>query len=312
VAKNVFKPQDIMYISRKVFIEPPKIVASEEPVEEIESVDEVGGGGAGGGYTGPTADDLRREADLFRKQWEEEKKRLIEHAQSEAEKIRKDAEKVAFDEVKRKNNQAQKIRQDAEDQAAGILSDARQKAAELEADIKQRVTQTEREAYERGYAEGHETGYDEGKAEVQRLVESLHSIISRAIEKRNEIIEEAETQIINLVLLIVKKVIKVISENQKNVVINNVVQALRKLKSRGDVVIRVNLADLELTSEHVKDFMKMVENVKSVTVLEDSSVDRGGCIIETDFGQIDARISSQLHEIEERILELMPIRSKGE
>jgi flagellar assembly protein FliH len=47
-------------------------------------------------------------------------------------------------------------------------------------------------------------------------------------------------------------------------------------------------------------------------VLEDSSVDKGGCIIETDFGQIDARISSQLHEIEENITELMPIRTKGE
>jgi flagellar assembly protein FliH len=305
VAKNVFKPQDIMYISRKVFIEPPKIV-TEEPVEEVEAVEETGE------YTGPSVDDLRREADLFRKQWEAEKQRLMEHAQAEAEKIRKDAEKVAFDEVKRKNNQAQKIRQDAEDQAQTIIAESKQKAAELEADIKQRVTQTEREAYERGYSEGHEKGYSDGRAEVQRLVESLHSIISKAIEKRNEIIQEAETQIINLVLLIVKKVIKVISENQKNVVINNVVQALRKLKSRGDVVIRVNLSDLELTSEHVKDFMKMVENVKSVTVLEDSSVDRGGCIIETDFGQIDARISSQLHEIEERILDLMPIRSKGE
>ncbi|HEY9594203.1 MAG TPA: flagellar assembly protein FliH [Spirochaetia bacterium] len=309
MAKNVFKPQDIMYSARRVFIEPPKIVASAaEPEEEVEAAEEQGGSG---GYTGPTADDLRREAELFRRQWDEEKKKLIEQAQTEAEKIRKDAEKVAFDEVKRKNNQAQKIRQDAEDQASVIIAEAKQKATELEADIKQRVTQTEREAYERGYAEGHEKGYAEGRDEVQRLVESLHSIIAKAIEKRNEIIEEAETQIINLVLLIVKKVIKVISENQKNVVINNVVQALRKLKSRGDVVIRVNLADLELTSEHVKDFMKMVENVKSVTVLEDSSVDRGGCIIETDFGQIDARISSQLHEIEERILELMPIRSKG-
>ncbi len=305
MAKNVFRPQDIMYNSRKVFIEPPKIVA-EEPVEEVEAVEETGE------YTGPTADDLRKEAEQFRRAWEEEKKGLLARAQLDAEKIRKDAEKVAFDEVKRKNNQAQKIRQDAEDQGQTILAEARQKAAQLETDIKQRVTTTEREAYERGYGEGHSKGYDEGKAEVQRLVESLHSIITRAIEKRNEIIQEAETQIINLVLLIVKKVIKVISENQKNVVINNVVQALRKLKSRGDVVIRVNLSDLELTSEHVKDFMKMVENVKSITVLEDSSVDRGGCIIETDFGQIDARISSQLHEIEERILELMPIRAKGE
>jgi flagellar assembly protein FliH len=304
VAKNVFKPQEIMYLSRKVFIEPPKIVA-EEPVAEIETVEEERE------YTGPTAEDLRREAEEFRKGWEAEKQRLLEQARAEAEKIKKDAEKVAFDEVKRKNNQAQKIRQEAEDQAQMTLAEARQKAAALEGDIKQRVAQTEREAYEKGHVEGQAKGYEEGKAEVARLVESLHTIITRAIDKRNEIIAEAETQIINLVLLIVKKVIKVISENQKNVVINNVVQALRKLKSRGDVVIRVNLADLELTSEHVKDFMKMVENVKSITVLEDSSVGRGGCTIETDFGQIDARVSSQLHEIEERILELMPIRSKG-
>ena len=305
MAKNVFKPQEVMNLTRKIFIEPPRITPEEPeaaaPMEEEELK-----------YTGPSVDDLRREAEEFRKNWESEKARMLEEARLEAEKITKDAEKAAFDEVRRKNNQAQKIRQDAEDEAQKILSDARAKATELEADIKSRVTQTEREAYERGHAEGHDKGYQEGRTEVERLVERLHTILSKAIEKRNEIIEESETQIINLVLLIVKKVIKVISENQKNVVINNVVQALRKLKSRGDVVIRVNLADLELTSEHVKDFMKMVENVKSVTVLEDSSVDKGGCIIETDFGQIDARISSQLHEIEEKILELMPIRSKGE
>ncbi len=78
------------------------------------------------------------------------------------------------------------------------------------------------------------------------------------------------------------------------------------------MAIRVNLADLDLTTEHIKDFMRMAENVKSITVLEDSSVDKGGAVIETDFGQIDARISSQLREIEEKILELVPIRSTGE
>jgi len=309
VAKNVFKPQEIMYLSRKIFIEPPRISSSEEPAQPVEVAPAQTEEGE---FTGPTVEDLRREAEAFRKEWEIEKQRLLSQAQEQADRIKKEAEQVAFDEVKRKNNQAQKIRQEAEDQAQKIVADARQKAAALEEEVKGRVAQVEKEATERGQAEGHAKGYEEGRAEVARLVESLHAIIAKAIEKRNEIIEEAETQIINLVLLIVKKVIKVISENQKNVVINNVVQALRKLKSRGDVVIRVNLADLELTSEHVKDFMKMVENVKSITVLEDSSVDRGGCIIETDFGQIDARISSQLHEIEERILELMPIRSKGE
>jgi flagellar assembly protein FliH len=295
VAKNVFRADEILYQSRKIFIEPPKV---ETPPEEPAAVE------PGVEYSGPTAEDVRREADAFKARWEEEKARLLAVAQEEAQVIKKEAERVAFDEVKRKNNQAQKIRQEAEDESKRILEEARQQAARLEEEIRGRVEKIEAEARQKGAGEGREQGYQEGRAEVQRLIDNLQRIISAAIERRNLIIEEAETQVINLVLLIAKKVIKVISENQKNVVINNVVQALRKLKSRGEVVIRVNLADLELTSAHIGDFMKMVENVKSITVLEDSSVDRGGCILETDFGQIS--------EIEERILELAPIRAKGE
>ncbi len=301
MAKNVFKANEIMYRSRKVFIQPPKVEIEEEP--EAVPMEE---------YAGPTVEDIKREAEEFKARWEDEKAKMIKAAEEEAENIKKEAERVAFDEVKRKNNQAQKIRQEAEDEAKKIVGEAEKRAKELENEIKQKMDRIEKEAHGKGFTAGHEEGFKEGKDELKRLVESMHTIISTAIEKRNEIVAESETQVINLVLLIAKKVIKVISENQKNVVINNVVQALRKLKSRGDVIIRTNLVDLELTSEHINDFLKMVENVKSITVLEDSSVDRGGCIIETDFGQIDARISSQLHEIEERILELMPIRAKGE
>jgi flagellar assembly protein FliH len=43
--------------------------------------------------------------------------------------------------------------------------------------------------------------------------------------------------------------------------------------------------------------------------VEDTSVDEGGCVIETDFGEIDARIASQLAELEAKILEISPIKS---
>jgi flagellar assembly protein FliH len=52
-----------------------------------------------------------------------------------------------------------------------------------------------------------------------------------------------------------------------------------------------------------------VEGAKSIQVVEDTSVDEGGCIIETDFGEIDARIASQLAELESKILEISPIKS---
>ncbi len=301
MAKNVFRSQEVKVDTSRVVLDSPFQEEPEQPV--IQSREE---------YTGPTADDLRREAERFKATWEQEKQGMIDAARAEADQIIQDAEERAFREVKEKNDQAQAAKQKAEEEAESVVNEAQKKADTMIREAEAKTEQVMEAARKQGYKEGHEEGFEAGKAEVQRLIEQLHSIISRAIEKRNQIIDESESQIINLVLQISKKVIKVISENQKNVVINNVIQSLRKLKSRGDVIIRVNLEDVQLTSDHVKDFMRMVENVKSITVLEDSTVDKGGCIIETDFGQIDARISSQFSEIEEKILELMPIKIKGE
>lgn len=301
MAKNVFKPAEIVALTKQVVLESPyeKLVEPEEivPAEE---------------YTGPTADDLRREAEAFQVHWEAEKEMMISQSRAEADRIVKEAEQNAFNQVKEKNDQAQQIKQAAENEASDLLDNARKQAQEMIDDAQKKSDDVLETSRKEGFDEGREAGYEDGKSEVERLIQHLRTIISKAIEKRNQIIDQSETQIIDLVLLISQKIIKVISENQKNVVINNVIQALRKLKSRGDVVIRVNLEDVKLTSDHVKDFMRMVENVRSITVMEDSSVDRGGCIIETDFGRIDARITSQFKEIEEKILELVPIKSGGE
>ena len=90
--------------------------------------------------------------------------------------------------------------------------------------------------------------------------------------KRQEILDNTEQQIVNLVILIARKVVKIMSENQKSVIMSNVLQALKKVKGSGDVTLRVNLADVKLTTEHIKDFIHQVENIKNISVVEDSSV----------------------------------------
>ncbi|RKX88489.1 MAG: flagellar assembly protein FliH [Spirochaetes bacterium] len=301
MAKNVFRAMEIINVNNRVTLDSP--FPEIEVVEEAPVVEE---------YTGPTADDLRKEAELFKTNWDKEKDDMIKAAESKVAQILRDAEQRAFEEVQQKTDEIQVLKKTSEDEAGRLVAEAEKSAAELTAKVEADLDSIRKKAEEEGYEAGLEKGYAEGQAEVERLVQQLHSIIDKTIEKRNEIIDESETQVINLVVMIAKKVVKVISENQKNVVVNNVIQALRKLKSRGEVLIKVNLADVELTSEHIKDFMRMVENIRSVTVVEDSTVDRGGCIIETDFGEIDARISSQLHEIEEKILDLVPIKTKGD
>ena len=308
MAKTVFRPGEVAVIDTKVFLDPPTSSSGlpgsshddEAAEEETDAVEE---------YLGPTAEELRREAELFKDQWETEKEAMIASSKTEAERIIKEAEDAASKEKERGTGEAQAAKRRADGEAEKIIAEAAEKVKQMEAESRATLENERKEAVEGGHTEGWEAGFAEGKAEVERLIQRTQTILQRSQDKRAEILEETEQEIINLVLLIARKVVKAISESQRTVIVSNVVQALRKVKGRGDIRIRVNIADLKLTTAHTKDFISLVEGAKSVQVLEDPTVDEGGCIIETDFGEIDARIASQLAELEAKILEISPIRS---
>jgi len=305
--KAVFRSNELVAVTEKIVIDSPTSypdLAHLKPVEVVpESLEDVDV------YMGPTADDLRREAEMFRARWADEKEGMIAAARSEVEEYRQNALREVDQEVSSKTDEAQTIKFQAEEEAQKILEDARNQAAEIEREVRQQMEDERKDMRTQGYEEGHEDGYSDGKAEVDRLIERTQVVLERAQDKRGDILSETEKEIIDLVLLISRKVVKVISENQRNIIVSNVIQALRKVKSRGNVIIRVNMADLKIATEHKQDFISQMENSKLIQIIEDTTVDSGGCIIETDFGEIDARISSQLAELENKILEISPIRT---
>lgn len=300
MAKSVYKPNEIkLKDSSKLTLKllhdyaPPK-VEEEKPENK---------------YDGPTVEELRKEAEAFKVGWQLEKQRLADEAKVEADKIIEDAKKTAFDEVKRQTDQAQIVKADAQTEAQDIISAANNKAAQIIDTAHAEEQAIKDEAYKNAYDSGKDEGIMAGTEEETRLIERIHRILDLVMQRREAILLETEQQIVNLVILMTRKVVKVISDTQKDVVTNNVLAALKKLKTRGDVTIRVNTEDLQLTTDHIKDFINKVEAVQGITVIEDSSIEKGGCVVETDFGAIDARIASQLEELESKILEVSPEKS---
>lgn len=301
MAQTVFRPAEVNNTKGEVVLQFTKNFAP--PVEEkVEEVPE---------YTGPTADDLRKEAEAFKLQWEDEKAKMLAKAQADADQIVKNAEDAAFAQVKHQSDQAAVIKSQAQKEAQDIVEKAKAEAQDIISNAKVEEKSIFEKSKSEGFKAGHEEGYKAGNEEAQRLVERIHKMIEAVQAKRQEILDNTEQQIVNLVILIARKVVKIMSENQKSVIMSNVLQALKKVKGSGDVTLRVNLADVKLTTEHIKDFIRQVENIKNISVVEDSSVEKGGCIVETDFGAIDARISSQLNELETQILNISPIKTVG-
>jgi len=290
VAKKVLNDAEVFSMDSKVFIPTPII---ERPVLELEEE-----------YAGPTPEEI--EAENRKKIAEAEKKaeKIIEDAKAEANKIIKEAEKGSFDYVKKATEKAKKIDEDTRNDIDRHRIEQEELLQKKIQEQKESLKKEYEEIKEKSRKEGYEEGYASGRNEVERLIDRLHTIIEGSIDKRDTIIQDAETQVIRIVLLIARKVVKSISEEQKNVVVENIKASLDKIKGKTEIIIRVNTEDLELTTEHKDELMTMFEELKHVTILEDTRVDKGGCIIETDFGSVDARIATQLQEIEEKIRDL--------
>jgi flagellar assembly protein FliH len=172
LAKNVFKPAEIVALTKQVELESP-FSKVPEPAE-IAPAEE---------YTGPTADDLRKEAEAFRINWEAEKEMMISQARAEADRIVKEAEQTAFNQVKEKNDEAQAIKQAAEVEAQDLVSNAREQAQEMIDDAQKKVDDVLESSRREGFNAGREDGFQEGREEAERLVDHLRTIISKAIEK---------------------------------------------------------------------------------------------------------------------------------
>lgn len=302
MAKKIYKAGNVRELDTKVLIKAPYIKRKEpenEPEEMPDAVEAV---------KAPPAPE--REVNI-----EEEKNDLLEEARAlkadaekESVRIRGEAEEYSERVKKEAEEEALGIKAEAEVEKKALLDEAGQEAVRLKEEAAAEAERILGDARENAVREGREEGYREGKEEAGRLIDQLHEIINAALDKRGGIIEDAEIRLVELVLLVSRKVVGVLSNEMKDVVLVNVKKALEKVKGETEITIKVNMRDLDLTTKHKKAFITAVQGLKQVKVVEDTRVDPGGCVIETSFGDVDARIVRQLGVIEERIRELIPLK----
>ncbi|MBN1500874.1 MAG: flagellar assembly protein FliH [Spirochaetes bacterium] len=302
MSKLVFKPMEVRQSVVAKQIELPekyqKNVLSDDEFKEFE-VDEDGN--PIDLYQGPSIEEMEAELERYRRETEEDVRHMEEEARERAKKIEDEGKNAAFKELQEAREQIKIEQQKFKQESQQEIERGKHEAEKMIREAELKVSEIEHEAYKKGYEAGREEGYKEGQAEIMRLIDRLGTIVSTAVDIRDDIIKSSEKMMTEMILMISRKVIKDEIVERREVVINNIKESIKRIKDRDRIDIRVNFADLDMTTAHKDELIKMMESLKKVNIYEDSRVDRGGCVIETDVGSIDARISTQLDTIEEAI-----------
>jgi flagellar assembly protein FliH len=153
---------------------------------------------------------------------------------------------------------------------------------------------------------GYEAGYAEGKASAEReahdLLQFAENAVREAVEVRSRLIAESEEALVRLAVDVAERIVKADLQLNPDRVLNVLEGALRKAFVRDRLTVVCNPADLQLLEEGQDGLAAQVGTLQHLELVGDRRVARGGVVVRTDAGDVDATLDSQLERLCEAML----------
>ena len=209
-------------------------------------------------------EDLRKNCDEYVSRAKEQARQLIEAAQNEAETIRRQASEAG-----RRDGRAQGL-QDAKDE---IDLKARELSEQLAAET------------------------------LSTVLPAMTAAANMLQLERDRWLIEWETGVIRLCVAIAEKILRRKLEQEPEIGRDLILEAVKHVTGNTQLKLKLNPTDLERLGDYAEEVVRSIASCGEATLVADSSVTPGGCVIETQHGTVDARLETQLQRIADELIQ---------
>ncbi|NTV14040.1 MAG: hypothetical protein HGA96_08975 [Desulfobulbaceae bacterium] len=145
-------------------------------------------------------------------------------------------------------------------------------------------------------------GFNPQERQVNELLATLSENFSELSRLRKEVLTNSSDDMLRLVLAIAEQVIHCEVLSNPCIILATIEAALQAAIHADSYHVKVHPDDLALVREKKAQFMASISGLKNITIEGDATVSRGGCLVESELGQVDASIEGQLEELREKLL----------
>jgi len=161
------------------------------------------------------------------------------------------------------------------------------------------LSEIEREAYQKAFAAGQHSGLQMAEQKTEVVVKRFSRSLEEVASLREKLFKAAERDLVELSLEIAKKLVHREIQIDEKIIATLARVALERLAVKDGIRVTVNPLDAKILREELKE---LLGDESPVELRTDEDLRRGDCLVESDYGSIDARISEQFKEIEEGLL----------
>ena len=217
-------------------------------------------------------------------------------------------------EIKAKEERAQELMDKANAKAESLRRETETECDRLLAEAKAQAEELKEEARKEGHEEGLKQGQEEGESKVrQEMAEILNEANAQAEKTLKDAqmatfdyVQQAEQDIIRIVLGIVEKILPQHFLDVPQTVLPLVKEAIMKVREQKQIIVHVPPASYDLVLL-ARDELRTVLTAGDA-VLEihsDEALKPGDCLVETPNGSVDARLATQMQLVEQAVREVM-------
>lgn len=167
-------------------------------------------------------------------------------------------------------------------------------------DWQQFLAGREQAAYERGWRDGETALNAQILHQRNATIELQRGVLESLSKALPQVAHEAESALIDLALESARKIVAGMPVDAA-LVETTVREALRQTEDTAEILIQLHPEDLALLRENEAKILNGLPETGPLRFASSSEISRGGCLIQTRFGLIDARRETKIEQLRQSI-----------
>ena len=180
------------------------------------------------------------------------------------------------------------------------LRDVRASSLPAESDSDRRVRTAEQAAYEHGRLDGEKNLGEQMLQQRNELLELHQGVIESLRRAVPDVIQQTENTLLQIALECAKKIVAGIPISPE--LVEAVVrEAVTQTKETAEIMVQLHPDDLALLRKNQSPILQGLPEAGPLKFIGSSEVSRGGCLVQTRFGLLDARRETKIEQLRESI-----------
>ncbi len=163
-----------------------------------------------------------------------------------------------------------------------------------------------KQAYDLGFEEGTQKAILDKTADLEEKIVELGVLAANLVKIKEELIYQNEAHIMRMIYEIASRLAFDHINEKQELVLNLIKKAIEESQAEDNINVRVSSKQIEFLEQTKQTASREYEFLKKVKFEGSDSISVGSCVVETNYGVIDARIEERVDKLWSELKQALP------